>query len=133
MLPLEKLLYLQQNELFGQVGRHLMPITCDSGAQVSVVPEESVEDEELTGETQILEDFHTGRVKGNVFTIAGRTFKKRAVTLPGEMLRWTPCMAIPLTPRDEMEFILTQMEVKEAANKEDTRYLSPTLDGDLLI
>jgi len=139
----EKLLYLQSNELFGQVGRHSMPITCDSCAEVSVVPEESVEEEELTGETQILEDFHTGRVEGNVcnvgLTIAGRSFRKRAVTLPGEMVtlpgemvRWTPFMAIPLAPRDEMEFILTQMEIKEAANKEETRYHPPTLDGDVL-
>jgi len=136
-IPSEKLLYLQQNELFGRVGPHAMPITCDSGAQVSVVPEESVSDEELTGETQVLEDFHTGRVTGNVcnvtFTIAGKSFKKKAVTLPGEMLRWTPCMAIPLAPRDEMDFILSQMEIKEATNKEDTRYLPPTLEGDLLI
>jgi len=31
-----------------------MPITCDSGAQVSVVPEECIAEEEFTGETQVL-------------------------------------------------------------------------------
>jgi len=136
-LPAEKLLYLQANELFGQVGVHGVPITCDSGAQVSVVPDECVKEEELTGETQILEDFHTGHVTGKVcqvtFTIARRSFRKRAVTLPGELLRWTLCMAVPLAPREEMEFILTQIGVKEAAGKEETRYLPPTLDGDLLV
>jgi len=65
-LPVDKLLFLQPNELFGKVGPHSMAITCDSGAQVSVVPEECVTDEELTGEVQILEDFHTGRVTGKV-------------------------------------------------------------------
>jgi len=50
-IPSNLLQYLQPNELFGQVGKHAMPITCDSGAQVSVVLEESVECEELMGET----------------------------------------------------------------------------------
>jgi len=99
-LQSDKLLYLQPNELFGQVGRHSMPITCDSGAQISVAPEESVEASEFTGETQTLEDFHTGKVTGRIcnviFTIAGKQFPKRAVTLPGELLRWTLCMAVPL-------------------------------------
>jgi len=132
-----KLLYLQANELFGQVGPYGMPITCDSGAQVSVVPEECVREEEFTGETQLLEDFHTGRVTGRVcqvtFTIAGRPFKKRAVTQPGELLRWTPCMAVPLNPREEMDFVLNQIGVKEAACREETRYLPPTMDGDVLM
>jgi len=70
-IPSGKLLYLQHNELFGKVGRHSMPITCDSGAQVSVVPEECVTKEELTGETQVLEDFHTGRVTGKVCNVHG--------------------------------------------------------------
>jgi len=68
-----------------------MPITCDSRAQVSVVPEESVEVDEFTGETQVLEDFHTGKVTGKVcnvvFRITGREFHKKAVTLPGDSLR----------------------------------------------
>jgi len=135
-IPSDKLLYLQHKELLGKVGKHSMPITCDSGAQVSVAPEESVEENELTGETQVLEDFHTGRVTGNVcnivFTIAGRPFNKKAVTLPGESLRWTPCMAVPLAPREEMDFILKQMEIKQASDKKETRYLPPVL-GDLLI
>jgi len=114
-----------------------MPITCDSGAQISVVPEECVEGSEFTGDSQTLEDFHTGKVTGRVcnvvFEIAGRKFPKKAVTLPGELLRWTPCMVIPLAPRTEMDFILEQMAVKEASDREETRYLLPELEGDLLI
>jgi len=114
-----------------------MPITCDSGAQVSVVPAECVKQEEFTGESQVLGDFHTERVTGKVchvtFTISGRSFQKRAVTLPGELLRWTPCMAVPLSPKDEMEFVLDQIQVKESACREDTRYLPPTMDGDTVV
>jgi len=133
----DKLLYLQPNELFGQVGRHSMPITCDSGAQISVVLEECVEAGEFTGVGQTLEDFHTGKVTGRVcnimFTIAGKQFPKKAVTLPRELLRWTPCMAIPLAPRTEMDFVLEQMAIKEASDREETRYHPLELDGDLLI
>jgi len=42
-------------------------------------------------------------------------------------------MSVPLAPKDEMEFILDQIAVKEAAGKEETRYLPPTMDGDLLV
>jgi len=136
-LPVDKLVYLNPNELFGQVGVHGMPITCDSGAQISVVPEECVEPSEFSGELQVLEDFHTGRVTGRVchvnFKIGGRTFRKRAVTQPGELLRWTPCMAVPLNPRDEMDFILSQIGEKEAACREDSRYLPPTFQNGMLI
>jgi len=116
-LPLDKLVY--------------------SGAQISVVPEECVAPEEFTGDVQELEDFHTGRVTGRVcqvtFTIAGREFKKKAVTQPGELLRWTPCMAVPLNPREEMEFVLGRIEEKEAACREDIRYLPPTLRNGMVI
>jgi len=92
---------------------------------------------EFSGETQILEYFHTGRVTGKVcyvtFKIAGRSFRKRAVTLPGKLLQWTSCMAVPLGPREEMEFVLNQIGVKEAACKEDTRYLPPTMNEDVLV
>jgi len=41
-------------------------------------------------------------------------------------------MAIPLTPREEMDFILQEMAVKRENDKEDTRYLPPSMEGDFL-
>jgi len=114
-----------------------MPITCDSGAQISVVPEECVTPDEFTGEVQEIEDFHTGRVTGRVcqiaFTIAGKEFRKKAVTQPGELLRWTPCMAVLLSPRGEMEFILGLIEEKEAVSREDICYLPPSLRDGMVV
>jgi len=136
-LPIDKLVYLNPNELFGQVGAHGMPITCDSGAQISVVPEECVDPEQFPGELQVIEDFHTGRVTGRVcnvvFTIGGWSFTKKAVTQPGELLRWTPCMAVPLNPRAEMDYVLKLIGEKEAACREDSRYLPPSFSNGRLI
>ena len=45
---------LKSNELFGAVGPHRMPITIDTGAEVTVVPAEAVEKEQLSGEEKTL-------------------------------------------------------------------------------
>jgi len=42
-------------------------------------------------------------------------------------------MAVPLAPREEMEFILTQIGVKEAACREETQYLPPTLKEGMVV
>jgi len=41
-LPSDKLEVLQHEELFGKVGKYEVSITCDSGAQISMVPIECV-------------------------------------------------------------------------------------------
>jgi len=51
-LPDDKLEILQHEELFGRVGKYGMSITCDTGAQISVVPRECVEPQQFTGVRQ---------------------------------------------------------------------------------
>ena len=48
-IPSDKVIPLKKNELFGFVGAHRMPVTCDLGADISVVPEECVEPHQFTG------------------------------------------------------------------------------------
>jgi len=49
--PSDKVVELKQNELFGAIGEHRLPITCHTGVNVTLVPEEYVSDSQLTGET----------------------------------------------------------------------------------
>ena len=53
-IPSYKVVPLRGNELFGSVGVHRLPITCESGANISVVPEECVSLDQFTGETNEL-------------------------------------------------------------------------------
>ena len=50
----DKIESLRRNEVLGAVGPHRMPVICDTGAEVTVVPAESVDPSQLTGETCIL-------------------------------------------------------------------------------
>ena len=78
---------LRRNEVFGAVGPHRMPITCDMGAEVTIVPEEAVEQEQLTGETCELRSFNDGKSIGKScvvqISVDGVTLTKQAVTQPG--------------------------------------------------
>ena len=55
---------LKENEVFGAVGLYRMPITIDTGAEVTVVPEEAVEPYQLTGETKTLRSFNNTESTG---------------------------------------------------------------------
>ena len=78
---------LRNNELFRSVGKHSMPITCDSGAVITVILEECVEGDQFTGGTCEVDSFNrvrsTGRLCNVTITIAGRQYYRQAVTQPG--------------------------------------------------
>ena len=65
-IPSNIVIPLRDNELFGSVGVHRLPITCDSGADISVVHEECVSPEQLTGETCEIDSFNRKRTSGKV-------------------------------------------------------------------
>ena len=54
-----KLESLKHNEVFGAVGPHRMPVTLDTGAEITVVSEEAVEPSQFTGDTCELHSFLT--------------------------------------------------------------------------
>ena len=89
-IPSNKIVALRDNELFGSVGNHCMPITCDSGADITVVPEECVEGDQFTGGTCEVDSFNkvrsTGKLCNVVISIAGRQFYRKAVTQSGKDL-----------------------------------------------
>ena len=65
-----------------------MPVTCDTGADITIVPEECVRNDQFTGDTCDVDSFNKVRCMGKkckvVVTIAaGRQFHRDAVTQPG--------------------------------------------------
>jgi len=135
-LPSDKLESLQHEELFGKVGKYGMSVTCDPGAPITVVPIECVEPRQFTGRKQAVRDFHGATIEGDVcnviISIADREFERKAVAIPGKQMNWTPCLHIPYRPRDDMMFILDQMDKKFETNEKDRRYLPPTIKDKIL-
>ena len=97
-IPAEKVVPLARNEVFGSMGKYRLPITCDTGAQVTLVPEECVEPSQFTGETSVLATANDTKFEGKRceidVTIDGKVFHRNAVTQPGKLLCWTVCLSI---------------------------------------
>ena len=128
-IPVNKVVPLKRNELFGAIGSHRLPITCDTGADVTVIPEECVRKDQLTGEDCELSAFNKTKSKGkwcNVqITIADKVFYRKAVTQPGEALAWTACMSLDFAEQEECDFITQEMRKKATLSEQETLYLPP--------
>ena len=128
---------LKSNEVFGAVGPHRMPITIDTGAEVTVVPAEAVGDDQLTGEEKTLRSFNNGESKGKVcivnITVDDHVFVKQAVTQPGESLGWSVCLSLDLTDQDERHFMTSQITRQAEMETKDALYTLPEVRDGILV
>ena len=135
-IPRNRVIPLKHNELFVSIRGHSLPITCDSGADVTVVPEECVRDEEFTGESCTLDTFNKVKTVGrkcNVqIQVEDRIFVREAVTQPGADLSWTACLSVSFSNLDELQFITEQMRKKQPLAEEQLCYLPPTMEDGVL-
>ena len=69
-IPSNKVVALKDNELFGSVGEHCMPVTCDSGADITVVPEECVREDQFTRGTCEVDSFNKARSTGKKCSVS---------------------------------------------------------------
>ena len=135
-IPKNKVVSLKANEVFGTVEGHFMPITCDSGAEISVVPEECVGADQLTGETCTFASFRkdnsTGKECVVKIQVGDREFSRKAVTQPGEDISWTACLSVAFSNRDEMNFLMDQVNQKQGLEKTEVSYKPPRMEGGTL-
>ena len=136
-IPEEKCVRLRRNEVFGSIGSHRLPITCDTGAEVTVIPEECVEPHQKTGELCELKAFNKAKTTGEWCSVSikvgEKTFHKRAVTQPGEALGWSACLSLDMADPAEANFLVEKMKERAAMTREQTLYLPPEVrDGELL-
>ena len=109
-IPSDKVAQLKENELFGSVGCHRFPITCDTGADISIVPEECVAKHEFTGTSCLIDSFNNVRSSGHlgnvIFRIGDRKFRRRAVAQPGRDLSWTAFLSVRFSDKLERDFVI---------------------------
>ena len=127
---------LKPNEVLGMVEGHVMPITCDSGAEISVVPEECVGQDRITGETCTVQSFNKGNSTGKEcvisFQVGDRVFSRTAVTQPGESISWTACLSVSLACKEEMMFLMDRIARKETLPETDLSYMPPRIEEGVL-
>jgi len=133
-LPSRETLELQGEEVFGAVGGCQLCITVDTGAQITVVPKQCVHPDQFTGETKKVKSFQGLVVEGDAchvqFQIGGRLFDRDAVAVDGEVIHWTPCLRVPLSPKTELEFL---MDLAEKNSGKTQKYVPPQIhQGKLL-
>ena len=133
----DRIVSLNTNEIFGEVGPHRMPITLDTGAEVTVVPAEAVEPHQFSGETKTLRAFNNGESTGKVCTVdisfRGQVFRKQAVTQPGESLGWSVCLSLDLTDPAGREFLSEQIARRAEMSEREALYVPPEMRGGTLV
>ena len=122
---------LKDNELLGFVGKHSLPVTCDYGADITIVPEECVSESQYTGGTCEVVSFNrknsSGKLCDVTVTLAGREFQRKAVAQPGANLGWTVCLSQPYKDRDDRDFVTALMDQKYEFPAETRQYMPPEM------
>ena len=136
-VPADRMIPLRKNEVFGTIGDHQLPITCDTGAEVTVVPAECVLPHQLTGETCQLKAFNQTKSEGqwcHVDLVIDHTvFHRKAVTQPGATLGWSACLSLDMADERDGQFLLHQMKKRATLSDDDILYLPPEVrEGALL-
>ena len=137
-IPAERLVALRKNEEFGCINECQVPVTLDTGADVTVVPFECVSPHQFTGESCELNSFNHEKSMGQVcniqVSVEGKTLERKAVTQPGKRLGWSVCFSLDLSERAERDLLLQQMQARAEMTEEDTWYLPPEVrDGELFV
>ena len=128
---------LKENEVFGAVGPYRMPITLDTGADITVVPEESVEQDQFTGETCELRSFNDGKSRGRKcviqVTVGEHKLTREAVTQPGDSLGWSVCLRLNLANQDDRTILLDQIARRADMQQKDLLYVPPEVREGFLL
>ena len=128
---------LRTNEVFGAVGPYRMPVTCDTGADITVVPEEAVEPEEFTGGTCELRSFNNGHSVGKrcrvTISAGNHRFTREAVTQPGKALGWSVCLSLNVANSNDRTFLTEQIAERDSLTEKDILYIPPEVRDGFLI
>ena len=135
-IPMNKVVQLKHNKLFDNIGGHTLPITCDSGAHITMVLVECVGSDQFMGDTCTVDTFNkvkTVSKKCSVRVRVGdRVFEREAVTQPGDDISWTASLSISLSDMNDLQFLYDQMKKKKSMEKEQLCYLSSRLEKGVL-
>ena len=116
-IPINHVKPFKDNEVIGMVDGHMLPITVDSGAEISMVPEKCVKESQFTGETCTVNAFNSSKFTGrkcNVqVTVGDRVFTRTAMTQPGEVISWTAIVSFRIADDRDREHLVNQLKRKD--------------------
>ena len=128
---------LKENEVFGAVGPHRMPVTLDTGAEITVVPVEAVDASQFTGESRTLRAFNNNESVGKVciveITAGDQVLQKQAVTQPGASLGWSACLSFDQTDPVERGVLTDQISRRAGLTHRETLYVPPEVREGMLV
>ena len=133
---MNRVVALKPNEVFGTVQGHFIPITCDSGAEITVVTEECMGAGQFTGNLWTVASFRkensTGKECVVQIQVGDRVFSRKVVTQPGEDIAWTACLSVALSDRAEISYIMDQIDKNKGLEETDTNYMPPRIEDGTL-
>ena len=125
------MVHLKLNDMLGWVEGHALPITCDSGAEITVVPEECIAESQFKGESCMVSTFNNSKAIGkqcNVkIHVGDRVFTRTAVTQPGDDISWSACLSLDLSDDEDTKFLIGQLKLKDQ-KEDELHYMPPRME-----
>ena len=131
LIPEDKIVHLAANDVMGKIADTSIPMTFDTGAQISLVPIELVKEDEFMGETSKFKGVTTegswseGKVALVTFSVETDRFLSRAVTLLGEIIDWTAVLSVDVSNDDLTAKLVKHIKSKKDWTEAETHYLPP--------
>ena len=129
-IPKDEIVHMAPNEVMSEVAGKKIPLTFDTGAQISLVPTELVCEDEFTGKvskfkaTNSKGEWSENRVAKVTFTVDDKCISK-AVALPGISIDWTEVLRVDLADGDMTAKMLKHVRRKTDLPQAEIHYLPP--------
>ena len=115
----------EQNVLNGRVGDHFLPFVLDSGAHITVVPAEVVDEELISNETILIRDANGGLQKRRtaevLLTIGSQHMTQKVAVAPGESLGGKGLLALDFGRDEDFELVKRCREEAKRVRAVQTR------------
>jgi len=135
-VPGRKPVPLNDEEIFGSLNGCDLPVTIDTGAQISIIPIECVKQDQMMGRKTVVKSFQGSIVEGEAcivtFSFSGRDFEREAVAVPGDTIHWTPCFQVSLSEGDDLDFLRDLAREKNDSTGENM-CVKPMMKGGRLL
>ena len=101
---------MKNNEVMATVSGIQIPMTIDSGADRTVIPEGMVQPDQFTGKVETFNGVAQGALQAKianiVFSFAGVDHYREALTLLGEQVFWTAALSFNMCDAKEIQHFL---------------------------
>ena len=124
---------LIQGEVLATISGQAIQVTIYSGADINIVPEECVQEQEFTGKVAIVHACNRTKSVGkwsNVsITIGDRQFVRKVVSHSGEEISWMGLLSFDLHNKEERAYLFNEIDLKEDLTDEEVHCMPPCMKG----